>query len=122
MIAMYIFFLTVQAICAELMPDGNTAPRINVFAKEDKERQDLNAELEKNKQAFRRGEIEQDLSDLVQTKRPFTWKNLTYTVPVPGGQRQLLDHVFGFVRPGQLTALMGSSGAGKTTLLDVRHS
>ncbi|ORY72886.1 pleiotropic drug resistance ABC transporter [Leucosporidium creatinivorum] len=119
MIAMYIFFLSLQALCAEFMPDGNTAPRINVFAKEDKERQHLNAELEKNKQAYRRGEMEQDLSSLIQTKKPFTWKNLTYTVPVTGGQRQLLDHVFGFVRPGQLTALMGSSGAGKTTLLDV---
>lgn len=104
------------------MPDGNTAARINVFAKEDKERQHLNAELEKNKQAYRRGEMEQDLSGLIQTKKPFTWKNLTYTVPVPGGERQLLDNVFGFVRPGQLTALMGSSGAGKTTLLDVRVS
>lgn len=45
--------------------------------------------------------------------------HLSYTVPVPGGHRQLLDNVFGYVRPGQLTALMGSSGAGKTTLLDV---
>ncbi|KAJ6171969.1 ABC multidrug transporter atrF [Penicillium chermesinum] len=33
--------------------------------------------------------------------------------------RVLLDKVFGWVKPGMLGALMGSSGAGKTTLLDV---
>ncbi|KAI9925375.1 hypothetical protein ASPWEDRAFT_46883 [Aspergillus wentii DTO 134E9] len=49
----------------------------------------------------------------------FTWKNLTYTVKTPSGPRVLLDNVQGWVRPGTLTALMGSSGAGKTTLLDV---
>lgn len=42
-----------------------------------------------------------------------------YFVPVKGGQRQLLNEVFGYVKPGSLTALMGASGAGKTTLLDV---
>jgi ATP-binding cassette subfamily G (WHITE) protein 2 (SNQ2) len=42
-----------------------------------------------------------------------------YTVPVPGGHRQLLDSVYGYCKPGTLTALMGASGAGKTTLLDV---
>jgi ABC-type multidrug transport system ATPase subunit len=30
-----------------------------------------------------------------------------------------LNNIFGYVKPGQLTALMGASGAGKTTLLDV---
>ncbi|RDW58343.1 hypothetical protein BP5796_12273 [Coleophoma crateriformis] len=49
----------------------------------------------------------------------FTWENLQYTVSVPGGQRKLLDGVTGWVKPGTLGALMGSSGAGKTTLLDV---
>jgi ATP-binding cassette subfamily G (WHITE) protein 2 (SNQ2) len=33
--------------------------------------------------------------------------------------RLLLDHVSGWIKPGQMTALMGASGAGKTTLLDV---
>ena len=40
-------------------------------------------------------------------------------MPIPGGQKQLLNNVFGYVKPGTLTALMGASGAGKTTLLDV---
>ena len=49
----------------------------------------------------------------------FSWKDVCYDVPVKGGQRRLLDHVSGWVKPGTLTALMGVSGAGKTTLLDV---
>ncbi|OBT53104.1 hypothetical protein VE04_08304 [Pseudogymnoascus sp. 24MN13] len=49
----------------------------------------------------------------------FTWKNLTYTVKTSEGDRVLLDNVQGYVKPGMMGALMGSSGAGKTTLLDV---
>ncbi|KAN0038042.1 hypothetical protein ACTA71_000214 [Dictyostelium dimigraforme] len=50
----------------------------------------------------------------------FTWNNIKYTVPIGGGnEKLLLDNVLGWIKPGQMTALMGSSGAGKTTLLDV---
>lgn len=56
---------------------------------------------------------------LVRNTSVFTWKNLTYTVKTPSGPRILLDNVQGWVKPGMLGALMGSSGAGKTTLLDV---
>ncbi|PRP72820.1 ABC transporter G family protein, partial [Planoprotostelium fungivorum] len=49
----------------------------------------------------------------------FMWKDVRYTVPVKGGDRLLLDDVEGWIKPGQMTALMGASGAGKTTLLDV---
>ena len=51
--------------------------------------------------------------------KTFTWENVDYTVPVPGGTLRLLNDVHGFVKPGTMTALMGSSGAGKTTCLDV---
>ncbi|KAI1855207.1 hypothetical protein JX265_006651 [Neoarthrinium moseri] len=56
---------------------------------------------------------------LIRNTSIFTWKNLTYTVKTPTGDRVLLDNVQGWVKPGMLGALMGSSGAGKTTLLDV---
>jgi ABC-type multidrug transport system ATPase subunit/ABC-type multidrug transport system permease subunit len=56
---------------------------------------------------------------LVRNTSVFTWKNLSYTVKTPSGDRVLLDNVQGWVKPGMLGALMGSSGAGKTTLLDV---
>lgn len=58
-------------------------------------------------------------NDLIRNKSIFTWKNLTYTVKTPSGDRVLLDDVQGYIKPGTLGALMGSSGAGKTTLLDV---
>lgn len=58
-------------------------------------------------------------NDLLRNKTIFTWKNLTYTVRTSDGDRVLLDNVQGYVKPGMLGALMGSSGAGKTTLLDV---
>jgi ABC-type multidrug transport system ATPase subunit len=44
---------------------------------------------------------------------------MEYTVPIKGRSLKLLYDIGGIVRPGHLTALMGSSGAGKTTLLDV---
>jgi ABC-type multidrug transport system ATPase subunit len=57
--------------------------------------------------------------DLVRNESVFTWKNLTYTVKTPSGDRVLLDNVQGWIKPGMLGALRGSSGAGKTTLMDV---
>ncbi|RSL79968.1 hypothetical protein CEP51_006953 [Fusarium floridanum] len=58
-------------------------------------------------------------NSLISNRSIFTWKNLTYTVKTPDGDRVLLDNVQGYIKPGMLGALMGSSGAGKTTLLDV---
>lgn len=49
----------------------------------------------------------------------FTFENIDYFVHHEGQEKQLLQHVSGYVKPGQLVALMGSSGAGKTTLMDV---
>ncbi len=54
-----------------------------------------------------------------------SWSKLSYEVDLPRkrGQaivrKRLLDEVYGYVKPGQLVALMGSSGAGKSTLMDV---
>ncbi|KAG8625582.1 hypothetical protein KVT40_005983 [Elsinoe batatas] len=60
--------------------------------------------------------------DLVRNTSVFTWKNLSYTVDTPSGKRVLLDDVQGWIKPGSLGCLMGSSGAGKTTLMDVLAS
>lgn len=64
-------------------------------------------------------EMEVKVTADISTKKVFTWENLNYHVPVPGGTKRLLHDVMGYVKPGTLTALMGASGAGKTTCLDV---
>ncbi|CAK9439083.1 uncharacterized protein LODBEIA_P33070 [Lodderomyces beijingensis] len=48
----------------------------------------------------------------------FSWRDLCYQVKVKNGERVLLDHLDGWVKPGQVTALIGATGAGKTTLLN----
>jgi ATP-binding cassette subfamily G (WHITE) protein 2 (SNQ2) len=48
-------------------------------------------------------------TQLIRNTSVFTWRNLRYTVSVPGGTRLLLDNVNGFIKPGSLGALMGSS-------------
>eukprot|EP01114_Cavostelium_apophysatum_P016393 TRINITY_DN464_c0_g2_i1.p1 TRINITY_DN464_c0_g2~~TRINITY_DN464_c0_g2_i1.p1 ORF type:complete len:1450 (+),score=441.85 TRINITY_DN464_c0_g2_i1:26-4351(+) len=49
----------------------------------------------------------------------FLWQDIKYTVKIPKGTKKILEDVEGWIKPGQMTALMGASGAGKTTLLDV---
>jgi len=63
-------------------------------------------------------QIEEEM-ETVADGTTFSWQHINYTVPVKGGELQLLNDIGGIVKPGHLTALMGSSGAGKTTLLDV---
>lgn len=58
------------------------------------------------------------IGSLVKSESIFTFKDLCYSVDYEGSRKQLLDHVYGYSKPGELTALMGASGAGKTTLLN----
>lgn len=138
-----VLFLVLLFIAVEKLSLGAGSPAVNVFAEENAERKRLNERLQERKQDFRSGKAEQDLTSLIKTRKPFTWEALSYDVSVPGGHRRLLNEVYGYVKPGTLTALMGSSGtpmiiqasptlnhdthlhicnttgAGKTTLLDV---
>ncbi|KAK7181443.1 hypothetical protein DPSP01_008673 [Paraphaeosphaeria sporulosa] len=61
---------------------------------------------------------EEALEQISSSESVFTWQNVEYTVPYQGGERKLLNGVSGYVKPGQMIALVGASGAGKTTLLN----
>jgi ABC-type multidrug transport system ATPase subunit len=44
------------------------------------------------------------------------FSNISYTL---SSGKQVLSHITGTVRPGEIMAIMGPSGAGKSTLLDI---
>ncbi|KAF2851942.1 ABC transporter [Plenodomus tracheiphilus IPT5] len=121
MVALIIGFLLANAFLGEFVKWGAGGRTVTFFVKENKELEDLNAKLrEKRDRRNRKEEGAEDNSDLnIESKAVLTWEDLTYDVPVPSGELRLLNNIYGYVKPGQLTALMGASGAGKTTLLDV---
>lgn len=94
---------------------GSFASALTIKKKPNKEE----AKLDQRLQARLEGSEEKVDGKIEVHGRAFTWSKLNYTVPVKGGERRLLSEVYGYVKPGELTALMGASGAGKTTLLDV---
>lgn len=120
---------------------------VDFFAKDTTETKKLNAELKTRKIRKAEGEKQEKIRamegikkkrdlyvslvfelvnihrrfdrDAFKDRKTFTWERVNYHVPVTGGSLQLLNNVYGYVKPGTLTALMGASGAGKTTCLDV---
>ncbi|KAK4086445.1 hypothetical protein Purlil1_9291 [Purpureocillium lilacinum] len=101
-----------------LIPREN-AHIIDAHRQNDEEGQASGKEVKSSSPSGENSGDESAPPNLMRNTSVFTWKNLSYTVKTPSGDRLLLDNVQGWVKPGNLTALMGSSGAGKTTLLDV---
>ncbi|KAK7025463.1 ATP-binding cassette transporter snq2 [Paramarasmius palmivorus] len=128
LVGFFFAFQLTQVIALEFFPQYNVNFGAGIFAKENEETKRLN-QLQQEKKAAKRlqkngdKEVERVAVTSNEKERPyrktFTWEKLNYTVPVPGGERRLLHDVYGYVKPGTLTALMGASGAGKTTCLDV---
>ncbi|KAJ8515436.1 hypothetical protein ONZ45_g7152 [Pleurotus djamor] len=129
LLGFFILFIFTQILVIELFPRHTFMVGVNIFAKENAELTKLNAlqqekkarKSEKSKDELEKvsSQSDQSVGTVQKHRKTFTWENLNYVVPVPGGTRRLLHDVFGYVKPGTLTALMGASGAGKTTCLDV---
>ncbi|KAI5799098.1 ABC-2 type transporter-domain-containing protein [Peziza echinospora] len=125
LIAQIAALLILNVIAGELFRFGAGGKTITFFQRPNAERRALNDALARKLQARRDNkdqskEVEEADSGMsVGSEAVLTWEDLCYDVPTPSGELRLLKNIFGYVKPGQLTALMGSSGAGKTTLLDV---
>ncbi|CAD6503294.1 BgTH12-02961 [Blumeria graminis f. sp. triticale] len=115
------FFLITNMFSGEWLTWGAGGNIATVFQRPNKERKELNANLvhRRDQRHMEEAESTSNTGVTIHSKATLTWEDLCYDVPTPTGQQRLLHNIFGYIRPGSLTALMGSSGAGKTTLLDV---
>lgn len=128
--AFMIFFYAIYFIATEINSDSTSTAEFLVFrrghvpqylqagSKKDEEQTEAvngkgvaTADTVDEKQA-------EEVKALPAQKDIFTWRNVTLDIKIKGEPRRLLDGISGWVKPGTLTALMGTSGAGKTTLLD----
>ncbi len=103
-----------------------SSQRTSLFLKENLERKNLNEKLAEGKKKRQRKEEEaNNLSAKlrVSSKAVLTFQDLCYDVPVPSGHLRLLHQICGYVRPGELTALMvnaSSSGFSRFICADNR--
>ncbi|KAI0673639.1 ABC-2 type transporter-domain-containing protein [Trametes maxima] len=128
LLGFFFLFQLTQVLLIEYFPQYSGGSAVTIYAPEDAETKKLNAKLQ-DKKAARRGKSSKEIDEKAEEPeedtttrfygKPFTWENVNYHVPVAGGTKRLLHDVFGYVKPGTMTALMGASGAGKTTCLDV---
>ncbi|KAI0800819.1 ABC-2 type transporter-domain-containing protein [Fomes fomentarius] len=123
-----IVFQLAQVLVIELFPQHGGGSGTIVYAKENSDTKTRNAVLKERKilrkQMGEKGvEVESSSEEMSSNSfkdgKSFTWEKINYHVPVSGGTRTLLHDIYGYVKPGSMTALMGASGAGKTTCLDV---
>ncbi|KAJ9645014.1 GTPase-activating protein [Knufia peltigerae] len=127
--AFMIFFFAVYFIATEVNSDTTSTAEFLVFQRghvpgylQEGRRKDEEDPERASKPANPVDDVEGKQEDKVKVlpaqKDIFTWRNVTLDIKIKGEPRRLLDNISGYVKPGTLTALMGTSGAGKTTLLD----
>ncbi|KAJ3342280.1 hypothetical protein HDU93_002753 [Gonapodya sp. JEL0774] len=127
-VGLWFVFLMLSVIVSEFAEFGGSGINRMIFQKS---RSSGNDRSEKKRSASEQTIVEMDIaqprskglarmSTLKMTSNlSLTWSNLSYWIPSPTGERQLLDNISGTARPGRMVALMGFTGAGKTTLQDV---
>ncbi|KAI0673630.1 ABC-2 type transporter-domain-containing protein [Trametes maxima] len=124
LVGFFVCFQLTQVFLIEYFPQYGGGSSVTVYVPEDSETKKLNTKLQDRK-AARKGKSSKEKDEQTEDTttrfngKPLTWEKVNYHVPVPGGARRLLHDVYGYVKPGTMTALMGASGAGKTTCLDV---
>ncbi|EXJ78566.1 hypothetical protein A1O1_08967 [Capronia coronata CBS 617.96] len=127
--AFLVFFFAVYFIATELNSDSTSTAEFLVFRRGrvpvyllhgDRKDEETAVVHEKGTASNAASEAKQEdeINALPAQKDVFTWRNVTLDIKIQGEPRRLLDGISGWVKPGTLTALMGTSGAGKTTLLD----
>ncbi|CAH6719702.1 pleiotropic ABC efflux transporter of multiple drugs Cdr1p [[Candida] jaroonii] len=127
MIGFVVFFLIVYLVIIEFNKGAMQKGEIVLFLKsalKNQKKQAVDTNDEENQLTNEKINMDDQYESSsgsvkkMENSNIFHWKDLTYQVKVKSEDRILLNHVDGWVKPGQLTALMGSSGAGKTTLLN----
>lgn len=134
-IALTMLYILVTAVAAEVFNFANAGAGALVFARNKRSKKALNRKMPHRPDVEVGGRIEESsassrhteaedvskqkaLTQITSSQQIFTWENVNYSVPYQGGQKQLLNNVDGYCKPGVMVALMGASGAGKTTLLN----
>lgn len=117
-VAFWIFWAFMAAVGFEVNLASGTGAKV-LFDRGSRQKE-LVAERDPEKAVVSSSSSSSDYKgDVSVGETTFTFENIDYFVHHEGKEKQLLQSVSGYVKPGQLVALMGSSGAGKTTLMDV---
>ncbi|KAF5626367.1 multidrug resistance CDR1 [Fusarium tjaetaba] len=115
LITFWIFFAILAAIAFEVNLYSGSSSKILYSRRQYKAQLKEADDVEKAQNKNNPDEVD----TISASSTVFTFKDISYFVHHEGQEKQLLQNISGYVKPGQLVALTGSSGAGKTTLMDV---